>query len=821
MEDCRKVWLAGQYGEAIRLAEQAIEANEYPEEWRKLLVQSLLDTGQYVKAQETAVNAISRYPTSIQMRMVAYDAFLANGNRERAREMLREINYLAGSRTWAYTDPPNLVALGRAAVLMGAEPKLVLDNFYERARNRSPELRDPHLALTELALRKGDFDLASKAAMEGLKKLPEDPDLHHALARAWAPSDRGRMGKALNEALRHNTNHVPSLLLVAEHQIDTENYEAATETLDHALRVNPWNPGTWGYRAVIAHLRNDTKAETEAREAALKFYTNNPAPLHLIGRKLSGKYRFTEGAAYQRLALQADTNHLPAKLQLAQDLLRTGEEAEGWRLAEEVYTADGYDVLAYNLTTLRDNLAKFRTLTNAHFVVRMSPHEAEVYGQRVLELLERARGVLVTKYGAKLADPTYVEIYPQQRDFAIRTFGELGGVGYLGVCFGRLITANSPASTAHGAVNWESVLWHEFCHVVTLQMTKNKMPRWLSEGISVHEEIKANPAWGQAMTPRYREMILGEDLTPVSELSAAFLTAKTGEHLQFAYFQSALVVEFIEERFGAEALKKILRDLGEGVNINPAIARHTAPMDQLEKDFTAFARKRAESMAPELEFAKLDLKEALTLGPEIFSRHPKNFWVLTQQARKAVSDQDWTAARKTLERLIELYPGHVEKDNAYAVLASVHRELGETDQERKVLEELARRSSDAAEAYLRLMDLNEQKQDWKGVNTNARRYLAVNPLQPQPYRQLARASEVLGQESDAIGAYQTMLLLDPPDPAAVHFGLARLLQKQDAATAKQHVLKALEEAPRFREAHRLLLEINRAKNAANATVPAP
>ena len=36
--------------------------------------------------------------------------------------------------------------------------------------------------------------------------------------------------------------------------------------------------------------------------------------------------------------------------------------------------------------------------------------------------------------------------------------------------------------------NWEAVLWHEFCHAVTLKATANRMPRWLSEGISVYEE---------------------------------------------------------------------------------------------------------------------------------------------------------------------------------------------------------------------------------------------------------------------------------------------------------------------------------------------
>ena len=57
-------------------------------------------------------------------------------------------------------------------------------------------------------------------------------------------------------------------------------------------------------------------------------------------------------------------------------------------------------------------------------------------------------------------------------------------------------------------------------HVVTLELTHNKMPRWLSEGISVYEELQENPTWGQRMTPRYRQMILDGELTPVGELSS-------------------------------------------------------------------------------------------------------------------------------------------------------------------------------------------------------------------------------------------------------------------------------------------------------------
>ena len=168
---------------------------------------------------------------------------------------------------------------------------------------------------------------------------------------------------------------------------------------------------------------------------------------HLIGLKLSQKYRFAEGAAHQRQALRFDPNYLPAKAQLAQDLLRLGEEAEGWRLAEEVHEQDGYDVDAPQPGDAARHDGKFATLTNAHFIVRMSA--ARGGALRPAGAGTAGAGPepsLCAKYGLELDQPVLVEIFPEQKDFAVRTFGMPENHGFLGVCFGPVITANSPAS---------------------------------------------------------------------------------------------------------------------------------------------------------------------------------------------------------------------------------------------------------------------------------------------------------------------------------------------------------------------------------------
>jgi tetratricopeptide (TPR) repeat protein len=331
------------------------------------------------------------------------------------------------------------------------------------------------------------------------------------------------------------------------------------------------------------------------------------------------------------------------------------------------------------------------------------------------------------------------------------------------------------------------------------------------------------------MTPQFREMILGDDLTPVGRLSSAFLSPKTPMHMQFAYFQSSLVVEFLVNRFGFESLKQILQDLGEGISINQAIANRTAPIDTIEKEFAAFARDRANKLAPGLDWVKPDLAVAPVdsegsrrrsrpqqnpLSPGDVASFPwkldpnsTNYWQLLQTCQSLVREKKWTEAKAPLQRLIDLFPEHIGAQNAYEMLAAVYRALNETEHEREVLAKLAALDDAAPDAYLRLIELGTAAKDWPEVELNAERFLAVNPLISPPHRTLALASAELGKNDTAIRSYQRVLLLDPPDPAEVHYRLAQILHKTGAPTAKRQVLQALEEAPRFAAAQQLLLQI--------------
>ncbi len=811
LAEAESLYRAGRYEECAKLAATEVDAGTRVERWHLLKIRSEMARGDDPAAMASLEVAVRRVPSGVMLFLVGRDLYRRNGRAAEASAALESIEGLVQAAPWRFDTPEGRVALGRYFVARGADAKKVLAQFYDVAIKQRPDYIEAYLATAELALEKQDYALAAATLQNAPKTAAEDPRYHQLLARAFEDDDRKRSAQAVDDALKINPNHVDSLLLRADRRIDDERYVEADELLGKVGEVNPHEPRAWAYRAALAHLRNDPAGEAEARRSALAGWATNPEVDHLIGLELSKKYRFAEGSAYQRKALAADPGSLPARVQLCQDLLRLGEEDEGWKLAAEVFAQDPYNVLAFNLTTLRDRVAGFRTLQGDGFIVRMDPREADLYGPRVLALLKRARATLCEKYGVRIQEPVIVEIFPQKKEFAVRTFGLPGAEGFLGVCFGRVITANSPASQGENPSNWEAVLWHEFCHAVTLGKTHNKMPRWLSEGISVYEEEKQDPAWGSTLGPRYREMILGDDLTPLSRLSSAFLAPKTPFHIQFAYFESALAVDFLVQKAGLPALKALLDDLGAGVTINDALPRRAGmTLVQLDEEFTKFARDKARAAAPDATWddPKLPPDADSKAIAAWLEQHPRSFPGRRRLAARLVKEEKWPEAQAEIEKLRSAYPDYIGEDNASMLLAAVHRRTSNPAAERAALEELAARDGNAGPAYLRLMELEEAAGDWKAAARDARRLLAVNPLTSAPYRQLARASERLGDDTEAVAAYRSLAILDDTDPAEVHHRLAHLLArlgKKDEA--RREALKALEEAPRFLEAHRLLLEL--------------
>ncbi|NRB74178.1 MAG: hypothetical protein HRU46_07465 [Verrucomicrobiales bacterium] len=817
----RQIFQQGGYDFVIQICDYALSRGQPSWEWRTMRFRALEKIGRYDEAVDEAIATTNLFPDALGALLRAHELFTRLGREEEAKKMLAGINRAASAMPTRERTPRDYVELGQAALVLGADPVVVLEKYYDQAKaakakgkNIPDGMVDAYLAAGELALEKDDYGRAATEFQGGLKLEPDNPDLLFGLARAFLPDDREAGERYLGKVIEEAPLHMGALLLRAEAAINFELFEEAKGILDLVEKVNPLEPRAASYRAVLAELEfNDEAGFNSLRDQALSVWAGNPEIDYLIGRVLSRKYRYREGADSQLRALKMNPDFLPSKLQLALDYLRLGEIEKAWPLAAEVGEADKYNVLAYNLEILRREIDSFASVETDDFIIRLPAEEAAIYGGRVVEILTEAKETLGEKYGMMIEEPTLVEFYPNQQDFAIRSFGSLGGEGLLGVCFGSVVTMNSPGSVTAGKNNWEATLWHEYCHVITLTATKNKMPRWLSEGISVYEEIQRNPLWGQSMTPSYRKMILEEEaLTPISEMSQAFFQAKSGQHVMFAYYQSMLVVEFMVENYGIEALRGILSDLADGVLINDAIAAHTIPMDELEAAFRKDAIELAQNFGKDVDWTVPDPEEVnpnskLAIA-SFLKKNPANFWAWQTYWGMVIEDKQWKLAIDSADKFIELLPEYTGPGNGYGIKARAYRELGDKEGELSVLEEIASISAEAFNSFNRLIDVGFETENWDSIVANAGRSTAINPFVERTHYCSGCAYAALDNREAAVSSFEKSLRLSPTNPSEVNYRLARVLQPDDAERSKRHTLDALADSPRYREAYTLLLELN-------------
>ena len=805
IRECRRLLMTGQFEDCLKVAMEAIERRAHGEDWPVLKLQAERELGCYEEAAATAAAGIKRYPRSVRLHFEAFLSLRELGRNDAATRSLQEIDQLAAAAPWRYADADDLVALGKSALAAGADPKDVMEGFFDRARRNFSRQPAGVLASAELAIAKGDLRFAAELLAPAVESFPENAEILWAHYQALRQSHTQLAEKSRQAALAVNPRLTAALLAAANQRIDEEQFTDAEALITELRSRNPRHAEACGVLAAIYHLHGRPDQAAQVREAGLAHNPQNPVLDHHTGRTLSRRYRFREGAALQRRALELDPDFLPARIQLAQDLLRLGERDEGWRLAAEAHQRDGYDTQLFNLLQLRDSLDRFDILRGERFELHLSRQESRVFGTQVLRLLDRAWDDLTDRYGYVPQQPVIVEIFDRPDDFAVRTFGLPDVAGFLGVCFGRVITANSPTSQRGNPTNWKSVLWHEFCHVITLQMTGNRIPRWFSEGISVYEERRRDSRCGQRMSPTFRDRILNGEVTPVNRLSSAFLEAISGGDISFAYFESSMVVEYFVNHYGHDRLVAVLHDLNRGLQINDALERNSTDVETLDEEFRRWLKEQALSFAVGVEF-DTGLRADTATPTEFRDSHPGNY-PAGLAAVRLILGTDPVAAESELLRLIELFPLDDDPNGARKLLATIYRRQRRDDEERSQLEAHLAVTADDGPAAERLLELCVQQKDWTAAVAAGHMALAVDPAKATVLRQLADSAENVSNFAMAAECLRGLLELEASQAPAWRLRIARLVQAENPREARRQLLLALEEAPRFRAAHRLLLEL--------------
>ena len=181
---------------------------------------------------------------------------------------------------------------------------------------------------------------------------------------------------------------------------------------------------------------------------------------------------------------------------------------------------------------------------------------------------------------------------------------------------------------------------------------------------------------GQSMDPLYREMILGKGFVPVSKLSAAFLQPKSPMHLQFAYYESSLVVEYWIEKYGIEVMRRLLDDLSIGMPAAEALKRAPGTLELLDKEFQEYAVALASKYGEGVDFERADEEEEKVNAASWLAGHPENYWALRSQCVAHIKAKKWDDALAIANKLKNMVPNDDSNEGIYALLARIHRGKG-------------------------------------------------------------------------------------------------------------------------------------------------
>ena len=633
--------------------------------------------------------------------------------------------------------------------------------------------------------------------------------------------------RSLQRALAINPNSVQALETYAQLLMINGREQEAEEYFDKVLELNPESLKTLSVLAASAALeeRMDDFAGYQQRVEA--FSPGNAEFLGHIADSFGNNYRFEEAVHYARASIEADPEYWQGHTLLGSNLIRLGEEEEGRQSLEIGFDNDPFNVMTSNMLKVFDTLETYATVESEHFKVHMSERDSLILWPYLEPLLEESWETLTAKYGFEPEGKVLIEVFENSADFAVRSVG-LPDIGPLvGICFGKVITLISPDTLT---ANWQEIVWHEFMHVITLQMTQNRMPRWLSEGISVWEEREGRPYWGRRQGLDLIRAAQEQKLLPVGELNSGFSGARNNADLSFAYFQSYLVVDYIAQTYGFEKLVELIYQYGEikedadrfrsvfELDIDDFDAGFRGWIDQRVEEINVYAhtedvpdegdghghgiRENSSAILAEL-YNNASLKQHMRARIEENSR---DFQAYLQLGIVLFKEEAFAEAKQYLETAHEMLPSYTGYPSPALVLAQIYEREGNQQSRLQWLEVLMENLQHDYGSAMVLAEAALEDSDFEQAAYFLDRAIQVDPYRSEVHELKARYAETVNDSAAAVTEYEVLMQLEISDPVEARTNLAQAyLNNGQASKAKQNLLYALEQAPSYERAQRLLL----------------
>lgn len=794
-EAADRAWRAGEYEQA----EQVASVHPGDEALVIVRAKSAAARGDHARAESTLQPIATQSPggdAALELGLLQHQL----GRRTEARRTLQLVLLAARDAD----TPREYLRAGRAARALGRFEDA--NRHFREAVAGAPTDVAINTAWGELFLEKYNRKDAVRSFQDALKVDEDYGPALVGMARAVVDDNPPQAVTFAARALKLNPRDVAAQLFMAETSIGRDRKAEARDHLKKARAVNPKSLEAIALEGALAYVDGDMAGYQALAAEALAIHPTYGEFYRVVGSVTAGYYRFDEAVEQVRRAIQLDRENWRAYAELGGHMMRTGDERGARRMLETAFRQDPYDVITFNLLSLLDTLDQFATVKDGDTIIRLHQDEVGVMEHYVTPLAREALDTLAKRWEFTPKGPILVEVFPRHDDFAVRTVGLMGMIGALGACFGRVVTMDSPRARPPGEFNWGVTLWHEMAHVITLQLSNQRIPRWLTEGISVFEEKRARPEWGREMDIPFARAIDRGQVIKLEDLNSGFTNPET---ISLAYFQSSLVVDHIVEVYGQPRLKALVQSYATGIDTEGAIKQVLGvEMDALQATFDQFLERRYGTLRKALATPE-GLKPDLPLDAlrELASSHENSFTAqlaLGVALKKTAPDE----AIAAFERAAALVPHATGPDSPQAQIAETALATGDKVRAIQALDTLTGFDHSDLASARKLASLLDPEADRALLETALRRAVAVDPFDAKSHATLGRLALSGGSTSEAVRMFRVALAAGPVDKAGAHADLAEsLFEAGHLDEARTQALAALEIAPTYARAQDLLLKL--------------
>jgi tetratricopeptide (TPR) repeat protein len=674
----------------------------------------------------------------------------------------------------------------RAEGLWGLEQYQEANDQFREALKQHPKSVEIRVRWGRLFLERFNKDEAKGLFEEALEIKENDAGASLGLALVAAEGYGSAAVHFATRAAELDPKMAEAHELLAYLALEDNTPEHAAKEADNALAIEGESLDAMAIHATIDWL--DDKKESPWMDRILKINPVYGEAYSTAGHFFVLNRRYREGITFYRKALDLNPRLWEARAQLGIQLMRLGEEQEARAQLEQCYESGYKNAETVNTLRLMDSYKNFATYETSNTILKLNKKEAELLRPYIEAELKRAIATYEKKYQLKLKGPVQLEVYPDHDDFAVRTMG-MPGLGALGVTFGSVVAMDSPSGRPPGTFHWASTMWHELSHVFVLQATNHRVPRWFTEGLAVYEETAASPDWGDRLDPEVVTAIHAKKLLPVAELDRGFIRPSYPAQVVVSYYQAGKICNYIAEKWGYGKLLDMIHSYAK-LESTPDAIRNNLGMssEEFDKQFLAWIEGQTKNTVDHFDEWKKQLR---TTVEDL--RAKKYDDVIREGA--AIRD---------------FYPDYVEPGSVYELMADAYQAKGDKTAARKELETYSQEGGRSPLLIKRLATYQEEAGDPKKAAATLDRLNYIYPEDPELHKRLGDLWLAQNNLPGAIREYQAVLASKPLDQAGAHFELANALRKANRLDdARDQVLQALEAAPGYKPAQRLLLEISK------------